>query len=205
MSDDEHFDRWVAGAAEDYRQPPREIPREAMWEAIRAGVSDTVVAVPPARWSIRRITPFLAAAAVLVVVAYRVGVSVGARPASVVTVAPAPQPPTMYDMATRVLFDRADVLLTSTRAALGTDDLDPGVSRWAREMLSDTRLLLDSPAADQPARRALLEDLELILAQIAQLSAATTPDDRAHVGRALQGGDLLNRLRTSVPVRERGT
>ena len=41
----------------------------------------------------------------------------------------------------------------------------------ARSLLGTNRLLLDSPVATDPRMRQLLEDLELVLAQIAQLSA----------------------------------
>lgn len=206
MSDDEQFDRWVVEAAADYNRPPREVPREAMWDVIRAGVA---VAPPaPPRWSVRRVVPMLAAAAVLVAVAYQAGVSRGAQAGGRTTspaAAATTEPTRAYDVATQALFDRAEVLLTTTRSSLGDAAIDPAVTSWARDMLSETRLLLDSPAATAPARRALLEDLELTLAQIVHLADAATADDKTLVDRSLRGGDLLSRLRTSVPAPVRGT
>jgi hypothetical protein len=46
---------------------------------------------------------------------------------------------------------------------------------WARDLLTTTRLLLDSPAGADPARRELLETLELVLVQIARLPRADSP------------------------------
>lgn len=72
-------------------------------------------------------------------------------------------------------------------------------SAWARDLLGTTRLLLDSPAGRDPARRALLETLELVLVQIARLPRADTPDERAFIERAIRRGDLMARLRSAVP------
>jgi hypothetical protein len=70
---------------------------------------------------------------------------------------------------------------------------------WARDLLTTTRLLLDSPAGRDPSRRALLEDLELVLGQIARLPGADSPAERALIDRALRRGDLLAKLRAAVP------
>jgi hypothetical protein len=67
------------------------------------------------------------------------------------------------------------------------------------------RLLLDSPAAEDPVYRALLEDLELVLIQIAQLSAETGDTEVELVTEGLQRRGLLPRLRTIVPAGQVGT
>jgi hypothetical protein len=73
-------------------------------------------------------------------------------------------------------------------------------ARWAREVLSSTRLLMDSPAARDPQLRVLFTDLELILAQIVQLSGAPLQaSERALIERALRDRDLLPRIRSVVP------
>ncbi|MBK8247738.1 MAG: hypothetical protein IPK85_10125 [Gemmatimonadetes bacterium] len=96
-------------------------------------------------------------------------------------------------------------MLATTQSSLGGDTVDPAVTRWAQDMLSETRLLLDSPAATAPGRRALLEDLELTLAKVVRLSGAASADDKTLMDRSLRDGDLLSRLRTSVPAPVRGT
>ncbi len=73
-------------------------------------------------------------------------------------------------------------------------------SAWARDLLTTTRLLLDSPAASDPARHRLLEDLELVLVQIARLPRADTPAERALIDRAIRRGDLMAKLRAGTPT-----
>lgn len=74
--------------------------------------------------------------------------------------------------------------------------MDSLTSRWAREMLGNTRLLLDSPAGEDPLRRRLLEDLETLLVQLVQRSGAAV-DERDLIDRTLQRTQLLTRLRTN--------
>lgn len=206
MSDDERFDTWLKDAAADYNRPAGEVPRELMWSVIQPAIATPVVT--PRRWRVSRWVPAVAAAAVLMAVAYRAGVSRGERRIEAVatTAAPAEASPA-YDEATRAHLERADALLTSTRTVLdgAAGEIDPAVSTWARDVLTDTRLLLDSPAGRSGDRRQLLEDLELTLAQIVQLSAASSPDDRRLVERMLRRGELLTRIRNSVPAPVRGT
>jgi hypothetical protein len=76
----------------------------------------------------------------------------------------------------------------------------PADSVWARDLLTTTRLLLDSPAGADPARRELLETLELVLVQIARLPRADSPGERALIDRAIRQGDLMTRLRGAVPA-----
>ena len=72
-------------------------------------------------------------------------------------------------------------------------------SAAARQLLAGNRLLLDSPAArDAPTRR-LLEDLELVLAQIAQLSPGSPGEDLKLIREGIERGDVIPRLRSAVP------
>ena len=103
-----------------------------------------------------------------------------------------------YDVATVQHFSRAEALLTSFRASDGNDS-PASIDRWARELLGDTRLLLDSPAADDQRRRHLLEDLELVLAQIVQLPSESSVD-RTIVRRAIERGEVLSRIRSTIPA-----
>lgn len=207
MNDDDKFADWLREAAVDYNTPGGEVPREAMWQAIaprlpQAGDRGASVGGRVPRW-----IPWLAAATLLVAVSYQVGVRQGERGAEPVVASrpAAPAAGAVYDEATRAHFERADALLTSVRAASPDALLDPALHRWARDMLADTRLLLDSPAAAAADRRRLFEDLELALAQIVQLSAAGTPDDRRLVERSLRRGEVLTRLRNAAPAPVSGT
>ena len=73
-------------------------------------------------------------------------------------------------------------------------------SATARQLLATNRLLLDSPAAVDRRTRLLLEDLELVLAEIAQLAADAPPDDRELIREGMDRGGVLSRLRTEVPA-----
>ncbi len=116
---------------------------------------------------------------------------------------------TLYRFAAEQTLGQAEMLLTSFRAeARAGGTIDPQVTSWAGDVLSSTRLLLDSPAARDPRLRGLLEDLELVLAQIVQLGV-TPPDARSGdtdlIDHALQQRDLMLRLRTAVPAGAVGT
>jgi hypothetical protein len=98
-------------------------------------------------------------------------------------------------------LSEAEALLTSFRTRTTTDQqMDAQLGSWARELLSNTRLLLDSPVANDPQRRPLLEDLELVLVQIVQLSPGSTPQDRELIEKTLQHDHVMTRLRTAIPA-----
>jgi hypothetical protein len=110
----------------------------------------------------------------------------------------------LYRLAARQTLVQAEALLTAYRAA---DDQQRDresmqqAGRWARDVLSSTRLLLDSPAANDPQMRALFTDLELVLAQIVQLSGAPLQaGERELIERAMRDRDLLPRLRSALPA-----
>jgi anti-sigma factor RsiW len=78
---------------------------------------------------------------------------------------------------------------------------DAQASAWADGLLTDTRLLLDSPAADDPRLRRLLQDLELVLVQIAQLGGGEAPRSEAQLARdAIDESGVLPRMRAVVPA-----
>jgi hypothetical protein len=72
-------------------------------------------------------------------------------------------------------------------------------SATARELLATNRLLLDSPAAQDRRMRLLLQDLELVLAEIAQLTPDAPSGDRELIREGIERGGVLTRLRTVVP------
>jgi hypothetical protein len=98
-------------------------------------------------------------------------------------------------------LSEAEALLTSFRTRSTADQqMDAQLGSWARQLLSNTRLLLDSPVANDPQRRPLLEDLELVLVQIVQLSPGSTPQDREMIEKTLQQDHVMTRLRTAIPA-----
>ncbi|MGH7652000.1 MAG: hypothetical protein ACREMS_09170 [Gemmatimonadaceae bacterium] len=110
-------------------------------------------------------------------------------------------PNAAYQLAATQHLSEAEALLTSFRARSATDQqMDAQLGAWARQVLTNTRLLLDSPVANDPKRRPLLEDLELVLVQIVQLSPGSTPEDRELVEKTLQHDHVMTRLRTAIPA-----
>lgn len=106
-----------------------------------------------------------------------------------------------YQVATRQHLGRSESFLTSIRAELDEGGADPQVGPWARSLLVRTRLLLGSPAASDAETRRLLEDLELMLAQIAIAAEARDRGETRETGildRGLEEGNLLYRLRSAT-------
>ena len=123
--------------------------------------------------------------------------------------APSADPSRLYRLAATQTLTQAEALLTAYRAS-GVAERDPAAAKqlgeWGRQVLSSTRLLLDSPAGDDAVLRPLLNDLELVLVQIIRLSGAPLDaNDRALIDDALRTRDLLPRIRTAVPAGSVGT
>jgi hypothetical protein len=105
-----------------------------------------------------------------------------------------------YQVATIRHLSNAEALLTAFRSDSRDAKLDASMSVWARDLLSNTRLLLDSPAADDPTRAKLLGDLELVLAEIVQLAPNATAQDRGLVEGSIRNGNVMTRLRSAIPA-----
>ncbi len=105
---------------------------------------------------------------------------------------------TGYDVLAAQHLSAAEALLVSFRASEDTA-MDVVMRRWARDLLSTTRLLADSPAGQDPARRRLFNDLELILVQLSQLPAHDATLDRELIDQAISRRQVITRIRTSIP------
>lgn len=99
-----------------------------------------------------------------------------------------------YRVASDQHLSRAEALVAVVAATSADAMMDSLTAKWARDILTNTRLLLDSPAGEDPVRRKLLEDLETVLVQLVQRSGRTD-EDRAMLDRTLQRTQLLTRLR----------
>ena len=213
---DPQFDAWLARVAPGLNEPGA-TPRAEMWRAIhsaqaaaRDAQASGIARVIPIRRNPWRLMSLIAAALLLGVALDRM---VLRREGTASRVAgselPAPgrsdsdDPGRLYRMAAVQTLTQAEALLTAFRAGTPQRDSESmdQLGRWARDILSSTRLLMDSPAGDDPLLQSLLEDLELVLVQIVQLSGAPlAPADRALIDRALESRDLLPRIRTAVPA-----
>ena len=105
-----------------------------------------------------------------------------------------------YDMALGQHLGQSEAFLTLFRSSVRSGRMDPVAFATARHLLSTNRLLLDSRAGATPGSRQLLQDLELVLAQIAQLGTAGDSSDVHMVTDDMDRGDVLPRLRTAVPA-----
>ena len=195
---EDRFDEFLADAAPDYNAPPAGIPREEMWARIQEARRFQ-------RRQVRRMPAWLiwgtSIAAVLTVgiTIGRLSLSPGSQPVAVERTAEddsAARAALPYRLATIQHMAQAEALITSYRAD-GAGDQD--VRRWANDLLSSTRLLLDSPAAEDPGVRRLFEDLELILVQITQMPAQAGTEERELIDDALEQNNVLPRLRAAVP------
>ena len=100
-----------------------------------------------------------------------------------------------YTLATIEHLGRAEVLLT----AVSSGSVDQQLVRWANDMLTNTQLLLDSPAGNDARMRNLLKDLELILAQIAASTGESRTDaDLDLIHHGMKETDVLLRLRATA-------
>lgn len=108
--------------------------------------------------------------------------------------------PLPYRLAAAEHLARTETLLTTFRVDSRSARLDGELGMWAKELLTETRLLLDSPASRDPQIGRLLQDLELVLAQIVQLRPGDA-EDAEIIGEGIDRRQLMLRLRTvSTPA-----
>jgi hypothetical protein len=194
MSDD-RLDERLREAARAYNAPP-ETPREEMWARIQAGRERRDPRVLEFRP--RRVLWVAAAAAAVLALGIGIGrVSVGPETASWEGSA---TNTTSYRLAAQEHLSQSEAFLTLFRASMLERTDHQLASASARQLLATNRLLMDSPAAVEPATRLLLEDLELVLAEIAQLSPRSRAEDLQLIRDGIERGNMMPRLRTAVPA-----
>lgn len=106
---------------------------------------------------------------------------------------------TPYQVATASHLVQSENYLTLFRTAAIDGNLDSIPVRRARLLLVNNRLLLDSPAADDPRLRALLQDLELVLMEISQFGSSRRPSDLDLITSGMERGAMITRLRVATP------
>lgn len=205
MTDDRLQDL-IAAARHGYRVPPAP-PLDAIWARIEhehfdaphaphdvAPQIDEIAMLPIRRW---RWAPAVGVAATLLI-----GVGIGRVSAPRVERTPIPA---VAAVAAEPLQRTASDYLDETAALLASLPRVTGTQRsvgdvrfvaQASQLLGTTRLLLDSPAASDPRMRNLLEDLELVLAQVARLRPVPRADELTFIAEAMDERDVVPRLRT---------
>jgi hypothetical protein len=102
-----------------------------------------------------------------------------------------------YELETSQYLGQTAALLVSLPSELQSGRANQQFTSRAGDLLTRTRLLIDSPAANDPEMRNLLEDLELVLVQVVRLQAGDRTDLDL-INRALEQRDVIPRLRTAV-------
>jgi hypothetical protein len=210
---EERFNELMRDAAETYRNPP-EAPLDEMWAVIDGELAEQAERGADVRPFIstpaRRFPQWIAIAATLVI-----GVGIGrystARhknepsapaPVAMATVAALPADSAVVsntdEVETSRYLGQTAALLIALPSEIKSGRANQQFVGRASELLQTTRLLIDSPASNDPSMRNLLEDLELVLAQVVRLQNNHSRTEIDLINRALDQRDVLPRLRTAV-------
>lgn len=222
MIDEERFQEFMDRWAPEYHRPP-DTPREEIWDGIRAAVFEgggeeekKVVSLPERRRARNRTLrrswwPAAAVAAAVLAVGFGLGRLTAPGPpgagggAEGVGLAEAVGGSNGFRTAALSHFSETESFLTLVRGDARAGRVGPELARWAEGLLGETRLLLDSPAARDPAVRTLLEDLELILVQAAgvgETEGGGTERVRQELelmAAGMDDHDVIPRLQAMVP------
>jgi hypothetical protein len=208
--DESHFDEVLDDLPRNFNKPP-EPPLDEMWGVIEDAHFNAPASIArPSGMTAR--APWLAAAAALVI-----GIGIGhylplgknspsaAVSPSVIASTQALPPGSdtsaigdAYRDQTSRFLGQAAALLISLPAKDASGNADASFSGKAADLLVTTRLLIDSPAAQDPKVRSLLEDLELVLVQIARLRGERNKGDLDLIHQAVEQADVLSRLNFAV-------
>ncbi len=197
--EDPKFEQWLKSAAKSYHSPPP-TPREQMWARIASQRQHRhIIELRPwMKWAV-------AAAAVLIL-----GIGIGRWTAlqpgatngtTTVATTDSGQSDVVYQIAATQYLSRTEAFLTAFREDQGAHSADGArFARQARDLLTTTRLMLDSPAGNDQRLRSLLEDLELVLVQISQLDAAHNGHDADLITQGMNQSNVLPKLRSAIPA-----
>ncbi|MDQ6769769.1 MAG: hypothetical protein M3Z54_07265 [Gemmatimonadota bacterium] len=207
--DENRFDEVVRDLPRNFNAPPPP-PLDDMWSVIEDAHFNAPTSIAPRRGRMLR-APWLAAAAALLI-----GIGIGRyTPRSTKTAANPPSATAhtnvvvspentasavadAYRDQTSHYLGQAAALLISLPIKDSSGRADADFAGKAADLLVTTRLLIDSPAAQDPKLRSLLEDLELVLVQIARLRGGKSTGDLDLIHQAVEQGDVLSRLNSAV-------
>jgi hypothetical protein len=204
MTNDKDLERRLAELRDNWNVAG-EPPLDRMWERIEAQAFAPERRHPARRW----IRPLLPLAAMLVL-GFGIGQLaprfLGGRTGSSPILAAEPaeggliarnvsqQAVPFVGVATDYLERVTALLVTLASQSRDGKSLEYSATQ-ARDLLATTRLLMDAPQRLDPHLQGLLEDLELVLAQIARLPAKPDAPDVYLIDQALDQRDVIPRLR----------
>jgi N-acetyl-gamma-glutamylphosphate reductase len=101
-----------------------------------------------------------------------------------------------YRIAAQEHLNQTEALLTGFRSSVRDSATRVEMGPWARGLLAQTRLLMDSPAAEDAELASLLSDLEFVLAQIVQLRGDDNDEEFGYIDDGLEERQVLLRIQT---------
>ncbi|HEX7918236.1 MAG TPA: hypothetical protein VF454_02480 [Gemmatimonadales bacterium] len=198
--DEPVLDTRLMDAARAHHEPPP-VPTEEIWARIqgtRRRKAETPQWKRPQVW----VPVAIAATLILGIALGRLWIPIGAGVKGNVAGVPtdsaskAKKEDLFARYAAEQTLGQAEVLLTQYRSDAAAGAATTTTPDEARKLLLATRLLLDAPTLSDPRLRDLLEDLELVLAQIAE--GSQVKEDRAVITDGLDRHDVLPRLRAAT-------
>jgi hypothetical protein len=195
--DEKELQEHLSALKETWRVPP-EPPMAEMWQNIEARSFGPARAARP--W-IRTVLPLAA----MLILGFGMGQVVpnlmppsrqAAEPPSQAS-QPGNQQAAFVGVATNYL-ERVTALLVNLTDESRHGRPMEGTNERARDLLATTRLLLDSPDITDSHLRDLLDDLELVLAQIVRLPGRAAAPDVYLIDQALDQREVLPRLRVML-------
>jgi hypothetical protein len=203
--DDPKLDALLDDAARTYRVPP-EPPLDVIWSRVEAQVF-TQAPVRRTVFDWRTLGAAIAASLVIGVVMGRASaranrgpvISVNTAVAVKATSVAAPQAAAAsYQRATEEFLGSTALLLAALPRNGSAERPSALLPEQATQLLTTTRLLLDSPVGSNPRMKALLQDLELVLAQVARLRPRREKAELSMITQTLEDRDLVPRIRSAV-------
>ena len=216
----------LLSAMRDAYNPPPPAPREEMWSVIGQRLSvgadgsgadgaAGVISLEGARrersvrtpMSQRRWSVLAVAAAALLIMGIGLGrwsIAPVDVPIAATELDREPAGAESFRFAAMSHLSRTEALLTMIGSDARVGRVDTEVGEWGRALLLQTRLLIDSPASADPLMLALLEDLEIILIQVARLSSgrfdgATAAGELDLITEGLTDNNMMLRIRSVLP------
>jgi hypothetical protein len=204
---EDRFDEVLREAARDYNAPPP-TPKAEMWERIQSvrrtgGQAVGILPLrPPVRPSARPAFRLAMAIAAILLLGVAIGrFTAPVQPVPTITAAaPGVEKKEKSNIATELAtvdhLSQVETFFTE----FGTEKASPEFTDHAKSLLGTTRLLLDSKRVSDPRTRKLLEDLELILVQIATMNPKDRAEDLNSIADGLAQNQLRTRLRNAIPA-----
>jgi hypothetical protein len=202
---DRQFEEFLRDKVVEYRRPP-ETPKEAMWAAVQEARRQRrpVRRFGPGAWA--GLAAGLAAALVIGIAIGRFSAGPGDSASVARTaVGESGNLRAAYQWATNQHLGQVETFLTGFRIDSRQGRYVADVSNSASELLSMTRLLMDSPSAEDAQLRTLLEDVELVLVQIARYNEQAPSVELDLIDESIEQRSVLFRLRSAMSAAPAGT